>query len=181
MNVYELYPDANVYQGFYVDKSSLEKLILCNGDSFASSWVPLRVFLNEDESKKPKGDFPASITGLICNIVSQRAVDLLGDILLANGELLPLIYEEEEDTYFAYNVTNIIDVLDKEETQRRNRSSITRPAFCLDKIGDNIIFKVPETRLVRTYVTDGFIEKVQATPLTGFKFRHLWPPTAEPG
>ncbi|MEN9223102.1 MAG: hypothetical protein Q6M04_11770 [Thermostichus sp. BF3_bins_97] len=114
---------------------------------------------------------------VICNIVSQRAVDLLGDILLANGELLPLIYEGE-DTYFAYNVTNIIDVLDKEETQRRNRSSITRPAFCLDKIGDNIIFKVPETRLVRTYVTDGFIEKVQSTPLTGFKFRHLWPPTA---
>jgi hypothetical protein len=110
-------------------------------------------------------------------VFSLKAVNALADFLKPNGEPLPIICDEER--YFVYNVTRIIDALDEENCELKLFDSgrimdILRFSFFPEKIGDTTVFKVLQCILTDVFVTEPFVKKVEEAKLKGFKFRLVW-------
>lgn len=167
MNVYELIADSNPYRVYTVNTTSR---IDCDGQLLSPSWTPLKLEVMRGHRKKPPCDFLFVCSGLICNVISQKALTLIGEMLEPYGEILPLV--GKDGIYFAYNLTCRIDSLDK-------KNSITTPGsiksytFYPEIIGNRYIFRIPESHL-RIYVTDPFVEKIKNSDLKGFSFKKLW-------
>src|SRR5207248_1378382 len=110
-------------------------------------------------------------------VFSERAVQVLGDFLTANGELLPVICNKVE--CFAYNVLTVIpDALDEERCElKRFRWGdvmwIYHHEFRPDRIQGATIFKIPQSK-VRVYVTDAFLKRAEEAGLTRFGVERLW-------
>lgn len=124
----------------------------------------------------PLPDFPVFTTSAA---FSRRAVDVLLDLLIENGEILPL--ECDEGDFFVYNVTRLLDALDEGASElrrfgrdRRGRvKTIVRHAFVPELVTASI-FRIPQKPL-RIYVTQRFVDRVEAADLTGFSFGLVWP------
>jgi hypothetical protein len=109
-------------------------------------------------------------------IVSQRTVGVLKEYLEGRVQILPVIYNRNNNL-FVLNVTNIIDCLNHEKSEiRRLRSgkvgSIDSYSFNLPS--DPIIFKIPETPFSAVFVDDKFKSVVEEAGLIGFKFIEVW-------
>lgn len=117
---------------------------------------------------------------------SQRAVNLLSDLLDGQGELLPLIFPG--NCYYAYNTTRLVLVDgQKSEFDRSRRSNricwIERPVFNARDLSDISIFKpiaanqdgsIYYTSDQRPLVTVSFVNRVRDSDLTGFSFEEIW-------
>lgn len=177
MAVYSLLPDANNYQNLILLNSDqdLEALYGFNGTPIGPNWQPLSVEIFDDNGQNrnlPRSDFPA----FIAPVFSRRAVEALGSILSANGELLPL--NCDEDDYFAFNVTQLVDALNEANSDVVRFSDgrimdIKRFGFDPDKLKTVDIFKIPQMPLGRAFVRDRFVQKVHDTGLTGFVFKSV--------
>lgn len=134
-----------------------------------------RVMFETTRSRKVGSD----CTGIGNNIpiLNERAVQTLAPYLEKNVELLPL--QHPTKSYYAVNVTRLIDGLDYERSEvefiRPNVvKNVSRFVFKLDIIKDYPIFKIPEFKRTRVFVTDTFKEAVEANGLKGFTFELLW-------
>jgi hypothetical protein len=93
------------------------------------------------------------------------------------GEFLTVTIENED--YYAYNLTNIIDGLDEEQSEvKRFVSSgrimrIVKHEFVPEKVKEQIMFKIPQDP-GSIYVSDLFVEKYNQHELVGLKFREIW-------
>jgi hypothetical protein len=135
-----------------------------------------------DPEPSQANDFPC--ISLVIPCFSSRAVSALHDLLEPNGEILPLRCDTGE--YFAYNVTTVADVLDRD-------ASVIRwlPGYSLRKIEpiiaekiehyefrspvrDLAIFRIPEN-VTGWYVTAVFADRVKAHNLRGFNLRKVFP------
>lgn len=105
---------------------------------------------------------------------SEHAIDVLGELLSAHGEFVP-IEVSAPTRYFAFNPTTIVDALDEE------RSTITYfkdgglwrvERHVLKQTVEDLppIFKMPQTRVGQTYVNERFTAEVARLSLTGFRF-----------
>jgi hypothetical protein len=108
---------------------------------------------------------------------SQRAVDMLRDILEPNGELLPL--RHQIGTYYFFNCTRMTNCVDlsKCKTTKLNDGIITsteRLVFIDELLNDLTIFKV-RTQLIEVFCTQTFVNRVESTGLQGFLFIPIWP------
>jgi hypothetical protein len=129
-------------------------------------------------------------------IFSRKAVDALYDLLEANGEILPLIFEGKENEYFAYNVLTVSNAVDEEKSEIDRHpdgdfSHIVRYEFDPAQVDGLTIFKVWKNKSPRVptshtfisgdvFVTDPFVKRVQEAGLFGFDFRLKWSgPTAD--
>ena len=91
---------------------------------------------------------------------SQRAVDLLRDILEPNGELLPV--RHKCGTYYFYNCTHMTNCVDlsRSDTRKIAGGFITTTAkltFIDEMLEDLTIFKV-RTQLTELFCTQRFVE-----------------------
>jgi hypothetical protein len=123
---------------------------------------------------------------------SRRAVDVLRDLLAPNGELLPLDSDAGPDAYWAYNVTTVADVLDREKSDvewldidrlRLKRGepvqliaaqNIRHYEFIREMLEPLCIFRLVEMPMY-FYVTDTFTSRVAKHDLKGFNFKPVWP------
>jgi hypothetical protein len=108
---------------------------------------------------------------------SQRAVDLLRDVLEPNGELLPV--RHKIGTYYFYNCTRMVSAadLDKSDVVRLNGGLITRTnglVFLADRLAGLTIFK-ERTQLSELFCTQDFVDRVESARLQGFVFVPIWP------
>jgi len=184
MKVYELYYDIDRYEhaaeADRVDEPlPLERWELPYGQPFGEDWKPIKIKLirRNDRGKRVRpGDTPGYSPGI--PLLSQRAVDELGDLLADNGEILPL--ECDDGTYYLFNVTRVIDALDRERSELRYFSStgrldeVTRYAFRAEQLEGATIFKIPDFEHSQVYVTDTFVSAVERAGLVGFEFQLLW-------
>lgn len=120
-------------------------------------------------------------TGINSNIpiFSERTIQVLVPYLASNVELLPL--QHPARSFYAVNVTRLIDGLDYEnsiieyiEEHPTVIKNVSRFAFKKDIIQDYPIFKIPEYKRLRVFVTDTFKVAVEANELKGFTFELLW-------
>jgi hypothetical protein len=111
---------------------------------------------------------------------SERAVEALRDLLIANGVLLPL--RSMGKRYYAFIARPVKNILDLKrsviewETVRGARQAvhIDRHEFRTELLPGHPIFGVygqPE----RTYVTRAFVERVKESDLIGFNFEIVFP------
>lgn len=176
MRIYQLHPDVESYRWLsLVDESEFGILSDLNDRSAGASWRPLAVEWIEDELNdgKPDSDFPTLGT---TPVMTQRAVDSLLDLLVENGELLPL--ELGSTRYYAYNVTRNVDALDEGRSEIVRFSSgrvmrVSRYEFYPDRIRDLSIFKLPQLRS-DVFATSVFYKRVRDAGLSGFQFTEIW-------
>ena len=181
MKVYILRADSNRYQTLVPVRADTwqEELARFDGTPFGTSWSPVDVQVShEDEKNKDllPSDFPSLIPYI--PVFSRRAIEVLGDLLQGNGEILPL--NCTEGVYFAFNVTRIVDALDTSRSQLKLFQStgrimrVIRYEFLTDKLSSFTIFKLPQFDKSEVFVTDGFVQRVQEHNLTGFVFNLVW-------
>jgi len=128
--------------------------------------------------------------GLGAIVVSQKAVDCLGDILRLAGELYPA--RTSTGSYYFLNVTTVIDCLDYDKSVlefwpalpqfmkdglsgRHKVHHVSRYEFLPDRIGGAPLFKLPEFPSSPPYVTCKFVHEFAEAGLTGLEFRKVWP------
>ncbi|OWW23231.1 hypothetical protein B4Q04_21710 [Zobellia sp. OII3] len=145
------------------------------GKPMHEKWQEVKV----DFVDKGKRDFDICVATSPLFIFSKKAVNLLENILLKYGELLPL--KSPDDNYVAYHCTNIIensidlekseiDWLDEKEGWINN---VTKIVFKKELISENIIFRIPSTYSDDTFFGEEFKQIVVDNNLKGFGFSLL--------
>jgi len=179
MRVYILQANYNNYQNLVsLDEHITERYRAFNGTALSANWPALRVGPLREGGQLPSGDLPGWASHI--PVFSQRAASVLQEMLVPNGELLPLVCEQLEEEYVAFNVTRLADALDEERSMvKRYKSSgrimrILRYEFVPGLLDELLIFKLPPTVLQDVYVTEGFVEHVLQSDLRGFVFKLVW-------
>lgn len=137
---------------------------------------------NPEDPILPLSDCPHHTSSDVI-VLSRRAVDALHDLLAPAAEILPLRSDLGE--FYAINVLRKIDCLDHERSDLLKSSStgrifmISRPVFVPERIGDALIFRVPEHRAF-ILVTQPFVDRVRQARLVGFGLREVWRSADEP-
>lgn len=142
-------------------------------------WTPPSVewILDEEgDADRAISDCPNLTPGAVA--LSARAAAGLGALLEPYGELLPLAHPQH--TYFAVNVTRVVDGLD-ERSARFSRfpssgriMAVQSYSFRPEALKGELLFK--DSRLVRLhpFVTKDFVDRVADLGLTGFAFKKVW-------
>ena len=165
--------NKRAYQDFKVDDA---ESLNWQPKSLKSVWHPLPVV----GPVNAFNDYPC--LELTKPVFSRRAVDALGEMLLGNGELLPLRTEIGE--YYAYICLTRLDALDVKKSRLR-RTGPDRTAlwihyfsFKKTKLVGASIFRIPEHPNFYL-VTDQFKDRVEQAGLNGFNFVKVWPLPAD--
>lgn len=183
MNVYELAPAPDLYQHFVLvrEEQWSDLTSRFDGMPIGSAWTPFEVALLRDDTEDHRNRWPSDFPTLgTIPVFSQRAVEALQTMLTDNGELLPLYCKDcEGGNYFAYNVTRVVDALDEARSQLKYFKDggimrVVRYEFRPDQLMDAVIFKIPQQRRSRVFVTDTFVQRAHAAHLVGFDFRPVW-------
>lgn len=178
MNVFDLATDDRYLWLNMTVHDDFDLLHSMEGKSICDIWRTPRVHPIKEKGfpDRPIGDF--STIGGVTPVFSERAAIALHEILEPHGELLPLI--AKEGTYFAFNVTTVIDALDEEHsTLVRFPSShkvmhVYQYSFHPERLCGATIFKIPQNLRSRVFVTEAFVDAVSRTNLVGFRFPRLW-------
>jgi hypothetical protein len=163
-----------------------------DGKPMRAIWRPIEYKVNVVPKERYDGwKYPPSDVYAGSEVIfSRKAVDALYDILEANGEILPLIFEGKENEYFAYNVLTVSNAVDEEKSEIDRHpdgdfSHVVRYEFDPTQVAGLTIFKawlnksprVPNSHTcesVDVFVTDPFVKRVQEAGLFGFDFRLKW-------
>jgi hypothetical protein len=134
-------------------------------------WKPLRVL----GRVRPYNDYPCM--GLCYPVFSQRAIDVLHDVLRHNGELLPLV--TSVGPYFLFNCTTVADIIDfnKSKLTFLNQNTILE----IDELhvyGDRLVgLSIFQMRKYpgKCCITEAVARRIREARLDGFELRKLWP------
>lgn len=145
----------------------------------SDKWHPLTMSEFEmaptaDNRSLPLADVVSGPDFLILNAKSR---ELFGNVLTANGTFFPVILEYGNDTLDDYSIfmcTNIVDCLDYEHSKGTRRirdnssfSSVHEAVFVEEKVGDNIVFVLPDCPKGQIFVTEQFRQLVKTEGITG--------------
>jgi hypothetical protein len=165
MKVYLMVADANNYQNLIpIENDAFDIYREFNGLPLANPSVRLCVkILRDNERNKdlPKSDFPSLASHI--PVFSKRAVSVLNELLIANGELVKMDCVDCEEPYFAFNVTTTVQALDLDHYElKRFESSgrimrVIRYCFYPERLKGLTVFKLPELPLQNVFVTDPFV------------------------
>jgi hypothetical protein len=144
------------------------------------TWVPLPLMRNysvNGNMAKPLGDRAGIDANLDPMLLGRRALNVLLPHIGNLGQVLPLVFEEAEYSFF--NVTNVVDALDESASELKYFKDggfhrVLSYAFKSEAIRDQWIFKIPQQRSGFVFVTDQFVELVKSSGLTGFEFKLVW-------
>jgi hypothetical protein len=123
-----------------------------------------------------KADFHT--TSYLAPLVSQRYIDRVGDQVARYGDFMPLTIKGRQQTFYRFVCHHVVDCLDVKRSQFRSvkqsffkkRLSIQRPVVKQDKLGDDLMFRLPNTATETIFVTEQFRKLIIAHQLTGLKF-----------
>jgi hypothetical protein len=107
-------------------------------------------------------------------LLSQKAVDVLGEKMLENYERVPVFINKKP--YFAIKIIRFFDCLDFEksvyvdiEGTKEYLLSIAKAVFHFDKLNPEQWFSIPQYPIY-IYCTERVAEKIKQTDLVGFEF-----------
>jgi hypothetical protein len=110
-------------------------------------------------------------------VFSRKALDALEGLLDGSAQILPIIHDQHE--LYMINVLQVLDAIDYEHSiidrfENGTFRNIIDYAFWENKLIGQHIFKLPELRLIRVFVSDLFRERCLSAGLHGFKFIEVW-------
>jgi hypothetical protein len=140
----------------------------------AGNWRPiaLEVVDDPDVISLPAGDFPYLANHV--PVFSDRAFAALSGALGNCVEFLPVVVGTQ--TYYAGNVTRLVDALDKQQSIIKRFEStgrvmrVAHHEFVPRLLVNELLFRLPETPLMDVFATGRFAELVEASGLVGFEF-----------
>jgi hypothetical protein len=134
-------------------------------------WRPLRV----KGRVRTWNDFPT--LELTVPTFSKRAVEVLRDILEANGELLPL--KHMLGTWFAFNCRTVADIVDYKRStismDRGVQKEIDHYTIYPRRLEELSVFRMRHDIGPQFYATQPFVERVRKAGLRNFDFVKIWP------
>jgi hypothetical protein len=130
---------------------------LFDADGSPQDWAhrPAVAFRVETRKKvqKPRADVSLFIPGALA--LDEKAKTALGDFLSRFGQLLELHVEGTGETLFFYNVTNLIECIDMDRSEKLEDGGIVKEIFLDTSIpGGPAIFKDRRTAPARIYIND---------------------------
>jgi hypothetical protein len=148
------------------------------GKPLGATWTPIRMkVLRQDERGRRLKEADMPWMGEHVLILKPRAVSALQDLCLQAGELLPLACDDAE--LVAWNVTKIVDALDREKSKVLRFSggrvmSIIQHHFKPETVEGLVAFRIPEVR-TSIFLGPAFIQRVKEAGLSGTRFKEVWP------
>lgn len=157
-----------------VDRDEYETFRNLDGTSVSKTWKPIIIKLvgGNNRFKPHHSDFPW-LGGVL--IIRQKVVDVMEEIFLKYGELLPVISEDGE-TLYAFNC-HILDALDVEKSEIKlipgtNRiMCVKKYVFKEDVIKGKHMFRITSLRSSSTFVNSDFVAEYKKHGLVGLDFR----------
>jgi hypothetical protein len=145
-----------------------------DGSPRRDTWTPVQVRRVRASPQQAfiRSDFPW--LGDHALMFRQPALDALRQMLLPNGEILPLATEDMTPLY-VLNVTRIIDALDLKRSEiirfpGSDRIMLIRSAVMFEPLVRSVdVFRLPH-RASSTYVSNRFVQTVQECGLEGIEF-----------
>lgn len=133
--------------------------------------IKLELCKNDLGKKNYQCDFSGALNPFF--VISEQALDKLGDILKPRGEILSVVTESKKKKFFGYYPTNSLEgCFDKKLSIYReypNGLMIEKPVLIAKNISDEYIFSIEED-ISRVFVTDKFKQRVEEAGLLGFDF-----------
>jgi hypothetical protein len=179
VKVYEIYHSEECLSFFLANENEqqqFDKLYESYwGQPLGDRWKTFHLRPSDYYSHFPMGDFPHFFADVL--LFSTRAKVILQDMMAPSGEFLEMKYGNE--SVYAFNVTNFINVLDenKSEVKRFKSSgrimSIEKYEFIPHLLENQVIFKIPQAK-GRIFVTDKFVQRVNEHGLVGLEFVERW-------
>jgi len=137
-----------------------------NGQAKAWSSVPrVKPFIDKRRKKPlPRADVSSLLPGAL--FLNSKARNALGDFLQQFGQLLEVDCEGSPEWFF--NVTNLIDCIDVEKSEKTaSGRTVLREVFLPSAVPQAPqVFKDPHTAKTRIYVNDA--AKAQIQEIAGF-------------
>ncbi|HCJ7369211.1 TPA: hypothetical protein NVL56_001120 [Enterobacter hormaechei subsp. xiangfangensis] len=138
-----------------------------------SNYIPIRLELRSNDTGKRNYQFDFSSALSPFFVLSENALDVLSDILLPRGEVLPVLTDSKRKTFLGYHPTNVLSgCFDRENAlfrEAEGRFLIRKPVLKVDNITDEYLFSIEED-ISRVFVTDAFKRRVEEAGLLGFDF-----------
>lgn len=149
-----------------------------DGTPRATTWKPVEMELLRHLGGKSLRPADMPWIGAEALMLTERAAEVVGDLLLKWGELLPLICGQQ--SMYVFNPLHVIDALD-EDASRIARSprgriiKIEQYAFRPEVLDAVPIFKLPQfPRGCPIYTTRELVDVIASAGLTGTSFTELW-------
>lgn len=147
----------------------------------SEAWVRVPVQLIHEDENKPLAQSDSPWLGAHALIFREKAISPILDMLVQNGELLPLSCDEE--SLVIYNPIHVIDALDEPASSivrfADGKVMFIKKYGFLEKVVENVdIFKIPNLRVSPTFFSHRFVEKWNASGLSGLEFKKIWPQNA---
>ncbi|MFD1734293.1 hypothetical protein ACFSC4_28195 [Deinococcus malanensis] len=130
----------------------------------ASTWTPLEMDVLQG-AKVPRHTADVTQITLYTFAFKAAAVRVLGDLLMAHGELLPISVPGHE--YYAYHATRHPDPRDPARADDPGFS------FLEERLDGMDFFQLP--RNLMYFASSAFLEVYDQHELTGLTFRERWP------
>ena len=174
MKVWILDCDVDNYENLTWKKElNLEYIQSFDGTEKIKNWNPIEVkrMYNREFSNTP--GFSPHVP-----VFDEEAVCALRNLIIGNAEILPL--DCEEGSFFAINVTRVLDCVNYEKSlyktfrDGKRIMRFTKYVFEEEKIKGVNLFKIKDEPLKRPFVSDEFRNRVITNNLTGFKFELAW-------
>lgn len=174
MKIWILDCDVDNYENLTWKKElDIDYIQSFNGVEKMKDWNPMQVKRMYDRKFSNSPGFSPHIP-----IFDEKAINVLGDLLIGNAEILPL--DCEDGNFYAINVVNVIDCIDYEKSKYKTFRDgkrimrFTKYVFDERKISGVNLFKTKEEPLKRPFVSEKFRKRVVDNQLTGFKFELAW-------
>jgi len=150
---------------------------LVNGERRADAWLPLAVHLVRSDEGKRLVPCDAPWLGSHALVLGSRAVAVLHDLLVRDGELLPLACND--GPLWMFNPTTRLDALDEGSSKAMRFDDgrimyIQRHAFRPERLVDVSAFKLTNLAAGPTFLRSSFVDAWQAAGLTGLDFKKIW-------
>lgn len=162
MKIFSITPQYDAYKSFVPKDPDSGFSIRCKGKVL--DWPgALEVVSDEDDVGVPEADFSLLNIGSI--VLSEGVFEKLAAVAEEFGQVLPLKYGDRQ--LYLWNVTNVIDCLDKEKSRMNEFGGVTEPVFRSIAIPALSVFKIREDNYTGIFCTDKFIDLVDQDGFTG--------------
>jgi hypothetical protein len=162
-----------------INSEDFERIIVqVNGIPRQSAWKPIAMQIHREDEGRKLLESDSPWLGAHALLFKPRAIDAIGLLLRANGELLPVLCGGTE--VLIYNPTRVLDALDEGASSvlrfgNGQLMMIKRHAFHPEIVKAVDIFKIPNLRNSPTFVGQRFVDLWNSAGLKGLDFERVWP------
>lgn len=179
MKIYRIWHDEN-FRVFEPLNNTLENRKSLNFDGeVLKEWGPISLVASNHKTEKNLPVADICFTGDVSSfLLNEHSYNILYPIIKDSVQFFRT--DSNYGDLYVVNVTCVLDCLNREKSNivlfpsSDRIMAIKEFAFSMDKIRNNILFKIPEKSKSFSFATEEFKEIIEKNCLKGIKFIPLW-------